>query len=742
MAWLASWLGEVQRLSLLSALTAALAIVLLYLAQYGLSLLRRRGRRGKTPAPASPARELRLPGDRDEGAALLAWLLALASWRREWQKAWLAALNQDAVGRTDSYLFTFEEDAERQPLELVVKQVVSVMKSVDEKVISCNLVGNAFHFIVNVSCTSPITAECQSYSVKLSPVYLKLELSMKSKEEDIQVRWSFIYTSETNTEVKPTREQEIINNNNKNTAKHPYFPYGSEISLLSGHWNIFKGILDQNAGAFTLAESFKRVLQNIISSATPSMVLSTKPTEVKAIQGAQNTGTLPQGTSPPKPPRAHELKLLVKNIKATLTHGSTEGSVKPLCILQLNEPLQRFSTSVANDPMELSWKDEFLFELNAKSKDLQVKIAENGELDSGFSAFATVPLDLFRKQPSGHRSFALNNQCSSNSSTVGSVFAEYTYIEPSESRSLQASAKFPVAKVEKDRTVMPCGTVVTTVTAVKAKPLLEGRSSFLHSGSPGRSPVKIKVIEKDLSVQAIHCRNASVNRALSSSDTELLVLNGTDPVAEVAIHQLSESAKQKLKSPRKKSTIIISGVSKTNLSQDSEAALMMDYAAAMDGSRKQADASSVEGNLTQSPSDENVLLSASQTLPVHEDPQENSHDAWTLDDTSQQWDSSVLLDQDCDKMSGSSVSISESGAVKKSKGGILKKSAKLFFLRRHHQKDPGMSQSHNDLTYLQQPTSDGTQRKGGTLTRILNKKIIFKSKSKSKLNGTPVEPYA
>lgn len=75
-------------------------------------------------------------------------------------------------------------------------------------------------------------------------------------------------------------------------------------------------------------------------------------------------------------------------------------------------------------------------------------------------------------------------------------------------------------------------------------------------------------------------------------------------------------------------------------------------------------------------------------------------------------------------------------------GGLLKKSAKLFFLRRHHQKDPGMSQSHNDLIYLEQPTSDGTRKKGGTLTRILNKKILFKSKSKSKLNGTSVEPYA
>lgn len=48
----------------------------------------------------------------------------------------------------------------------------------------------------------------------------------------------------------------------------------------------------------------------------------------------------------------------------------------------------------------------------------------------------------------------------------------------------------------------------------------------------------------------------------SLSCTELLMLNGTDPVAEAAIRQLHESAKQKLKSPVKKSTIIISGVTK------------------------------------------------------------------------------------------------------------------------------------------------------------------------------------
>lgn len=46
----------------------------------------------------------------------------------------------------------------------------------------------------------------------------------------------------------------------------------------------------------------------------------------------------------------------------------------------------------------------------------------------------------------------------------------------------QVSSLVPATKIEKDRTVMPCGTVVTTVTAVKTKPRLEGRSSPLSTG--------------------------------------------------------------------------------------------------------------------------------------------------------------------------------------------------------------------------------------------------------------------
>ncbi|XP_074670519.1 C2 domain-containing protein 2 isoform X1 [Strix aluco] len=703
MAWLAGGLAELRWGALVALFVAALATLAVYLVQYALLALRR----GRPPPPPLPP-----PARRDElleeGGSVLAWALSLGSWRRQWRRAWVAALSAEAAARADSQLLTFEEDDPPEPLELAVKEVVSVVKSAQEKVVSCNVVGDSIKFVVTVSDTSPAAAEGQSYSVKLSPLHLQLQLCVKDKGEDVKVEWFLLNADETNFEIQPAVQE------------------------------------GQTAGTCAISETLRDVLKNLFSSVSPSVVLSTRPTDIKEVQNVQNISLLPQGTSPPKPPRAHELKLLVKNIVVNLTDHSAAGSTNLACIVQLNDPMQKFSSSVAKNAANPFWKEEFIFELSAKSKALQLQIVEDGKLDSPLSAKATVPLDLFRKQPSGQQSFALNSRASESSPEpgprLGSISAEFSFIEPSELKTWQVSSPVPAAKVEKDRTVMPCGTVVTTVTAVKTKPRLEGRSSPLSTDSPVKTPVKVKVIEKDFSVQAIHSHGAPVSKTLSSSDTELLVLNGTDPVAEAAIRQLSESAKQKLKSPRKKSTIIISGVSKTSLSQDSEAALMMDYAAAMDSSCKEVDPPTVEEAVAKVTSDEKLSLGASEIVP-DTDPQQSAHKAWGLENGSQQWDTNTLLDQTCEEISGSSLSVSETGSMKKSKGGILKKSAKLFFRRRHHQKDPGMSQSHNDLVYLQQPLSEETRKKGGTLSRILNRKLLSKNKSKNKLNGASAEPY-
>uniref|UniRef100_A0A6I8P974 C2 domain-containing protein n=2 Tax=Ornithorhynchus anatinus TaxID=9258 RepID=A0A6I8P974_ORNAN len=695
MSSLGSWLGEVQWPVLVTLFLAALATVGTYLVQYVLAAARPRGRRREGPPSADRLRET---------DSLLSWVLSLNSWTGQWRTAWIAALNAEAQRREGPLLLKFEEDQLQPPLELAVRQVVSIVKSAQEKVVSCNVVGDSIQFTVNVLPSSPAFSGDQAFRVLLAPFHLQLELNMKEKREDIQINWSFINAPEMTVEIQPKAVQE-----------------------------------GNMAGTNAVSETLKDILKNLVSSVSPSVVLSTKPTDVRDVQAPHHTAPIPQGTCPPKPPRAHELKLRVKNIQARLlAEVRTAGSINPVCITQLNDPLQKFSSSVAKNTTNLSWDEEFTFELNAKSKELQLHISEDGKSSEGpFFALATIPLDLFKKQPSGPQSFALINVSGDKSPVLGSVTAEFSYIEPNESKSWQGPFPIPAAKVEKDRTVMPCGTVVTTVTAVKTKPRVDlGRSSALNSDSPVKTPIKVKVIEKDISVQAISCHSAPVSKTLSSSDTELLVLNGSDPVAEVAIRQLSESSKLKLKSPRKKSTLIISGVSKTSLTQDSEAALMLDYAATMD-SPGQQEAPFPHGEAVAiDPADEKL---STHTLPAL-DPQGNELSDWESekDIPSGEWNSNIQSDQDVEEMSGSSLSVSEPGVLKKPKGGMLRKGAKLFFRRRHHQKDPGMSQSHNDLVFLQQPNE--AQRKGATLSRILNRKILSKHRSKSKLNGTSVDP--
>ncbi|XP_011724283.2 C2 domain-containing protein 2 isoform X4 [Macaca nemestrina] len=596
---------------------------------------------------------------------------------------------------------SFEEDPRQQPLELAVQEVSSVLRSAEEKVVLCQVVGQALQFLVSEKPASG--AGCRLYNVRLSPFHLQLEFHMKEKREDLQISWSFISVPEMAVNIQP-----------KALGEDPV----AETSVMS--------------------DTLKDILKHLVGSASPSVVLIIRPTNVKEAQNLQCAPSTAQESCPPKPPRAHELKLLVRNIGALLlSEPGASGHINAVCVVQLNDPVQKFSSTLTKNTTDLTWEEEFTFELNAKSKELHLQISEAGRPSEGLLAMATVPLDLFKKQPSGPQSFTLTSGSACGSSVLGSVTAEFSYIEPGELKSWPIPPPVPAAKIEKDRMVMPCGTVVTTVTAVKTKPRVDvGRASPLSSESPVKSPIKVKVIEKDISVQAISCRSAPVSKTLSSSDTELLVLNGSDPVAEVAIRQLSESSKLKLKSPRKKSTIIISGISKTSLSQDHDAALMQGYMASVDNTRQEDAPSHPEGAAASALPEEAESAQAS----LAPKPQEDELDSWDLEKEPQAvaWSSQALLDPDGDELSESSVSVSEPGAAKKHKGGILRKGAKLFFRRRHQQKDPGMSQSHNDLVFLEQP--EGSRRKGVTLTRILNKKLLSRHRNKNTMNGAPVEP--
>ncbi|XP_036706380.1 C2 domain-containing protein 2 isoform X2 [Balaenoptera musculus] len=622
MSRLDSWLGEVQWLGLVALFVVALGTVGLYLAQWALARAR----------PRSPRRAAE-PGEgqRPESDALLAWILALSSWRNQWQAAWVTALNEEAKRKAGPPLLCFQEDPLQQPLELAMGQVSSVAQSAQEKVVFCHVLAETIQFLVSVGLPSSEDTGQPLYSVQLSPLHLQLELHMKEKREDIQIKWSFISAPEMAITIQPKAPGE-----------------------------------DQAVGADAVSESLKDILKHLVGSASPSVVLSTKPTDVREVQHLQRTSST-QESCPPKPPRAHELKLLVKNIRASLmSHPGASGNINPVCVVQLNDPVQKFSSTLSKNTTTLTWEEEFTFELNAKSRELHLQISEDGQSSEALLAMTTVPLDLFKKQPSGPQSFTLTSGSSSGSSALGSVTAEFSYIEPGEAKSWQMPPPVPAAKIEKDRTVMPCGTVVTTVTAVKTKPRFDaGRASPLSSESPLRTPVKVKVIEKDISIQAISCHGAPVSKMFSSSDTELLVLNGADPVAEVAIRQLSESSKLKLKSPRKKSTIIISGVSKTSLSQDNGASLMLDYAASMDSTRQKDGPGQPGAAVAAAPPEEEEEEEEEEETPAGArlalEPQETELDSWDSEKEppAGAWGGQAPLEPAGDERSESSLSVSE-----------------------------------------------------------------------------------
>lgn len=659
-----SWVGDWQWLCMVTLFLASVVTLVIYLVLYFSN---------EAPVGKTPLNHV----DSEEADGILCWVLSLKNWKSQWRRAWFRSLNEEACRSQSGIQLTFEDDGV-QSSELAVDQISSFTKTRGQKNVLCQVVGNKLQFSLSVFPSSTTSQTPLRYSVKISPLHLQLALQMKEVNGEVEISWRVLHLDSVDLQLMPS------------------FAQGDCQSL--------------SEAAVT------NRLRHVLNGAQASVTLSSRPAESAEVKEVRNK-TL-QATSPPKPPRAHEWKLLVKNIRVTFTQeDGAAGGMNPQCILQLDDPPQKINSSVLSNKSNPAWDQPFIFELSGRSKELNIQVVDNGKpVESGLLGQVSVPFDLVRKHPKGQQTFSLKTK----DQVTGSITTEFTYLEPNEVRTWQTPTPAPTKRVEMDRTVMPCGTVVTTVTAVRSKP---GRPLPPES----KSPSKNKLAERRVSEQpSILC--AKVSKALSSSDTELLILNGTDPVAEAAIRQLHESAKQKLKSPVKKSTIIISGVSKAPLSQDEEMSLMAGYAAAMDASMSEASEGANSDPLPPEKVQENSIIEATESL-VGANGTDHVED----------WESQAGEDPDADKTS-LSLCISETGS-KKGKGSFLHKSAKLFFRRRHQRKEPGMSQSHNDLQYLEHPETammGDREKRTATFRRIINRKLLPKSKSKT--NGMLKEP--
>ncbi|KAI1230664.1 hypothetical protein IHE44_0008539 [Lamprotornis superbus] len=658
---------------------ASLLTVAAWLLQYWRSTALRALRRRGAAAEEAGAR------------ALLAALLALRSLREQWQRAWVRALNNQARRHGSSVQITFEEGPQL-PQAANISCVTWKGQLDHSMVLCCHLSAEAVKFPVSVTQQSPAAVSVDTYHVTLAVLQAQMEIHLEEiQDEGLLVSWTFKDRPDLDFLVLPR---------------------------------------------FELPE----VPINKLTRESPSRVAAA-----------------PLGS-----------KLLLRNLRVLNLGCQGKGGVRDICCMaELDSPPQQKWTrpmtgSSVGAAGEMEWNDEFFLELGPRSKELKLQVLGNS--DGGGNvllAYATLLIDSLGKQPSGRQ------VCSLAPGAGQSLTAEATITLEESPASLNAphatslrTSITPTKKVEMDRTIMPDGTIVTTVTTIQSRPkadcklgeaaqqqvyctggsygstavifpwllvkavakllshhiwLFQSHALCIAFDSPSRSPSKVEVTEKKTTVLL---ETGCPHSHLPSSSRDSHMPNGLDPVAETAIRQLTEmNNKTTKKTPTKRSTLIISGVSKVPIAQD-EMALSLGYAASLEATAYgDSEAEGTAGQMH----DFTELSQPLEASPL------GQRDSQELDETTRSDISERPSVEDVESETGSMGAL-ETRSLKDHRVSFLRSGTKLIFRRRSKQKEVGLSQSHDDLSNV--TANSTTRKKTGSFSHRLIKRFSFKSKSK------------
>ncbi|XP_044079761.1 phospholipid transfer protein C2CD2L isoform X1 [Siniperca chuatsi] len=679
-------LQELGWLCLVGLFLASLLIVLGWLLQYSLTLLRLRRARttakqdGRDTASLTQPHQsqagglwgflLKLRSGRDGGPAseagvkgLLTSLFSFKSFREHFQTTWVKALNEQACRHGSSIQITFDSS-----LQLTAASAIDSVTCTDQSahlmVLHCKCWVDTVTFPVTVTQQSHAAVSMDTYQITIAPLVAKVVVCLEEVEDEgLLISWTLAKQPSFTLTVSPCKLQR----------------QGTE------------------GGADP--DMIKGLIEDTLFSTQPAMVLNLKTCASSPLAPMDHLSVGLNSVSQSVLVR----RLLLRQLRATLNKGQWSRSGELCCVLSLDQPsterTTRFLSVPSNPNTPLQWSEEISLELGLETKELRVRLLErNSKREQFLPGHASIALDLQCKVPTGQHILSISP--GHGLAPNATITAELLYVETEEPRSAHnalpiRSSLTPTKKVDVDRTIMPDGTIVTTVTTIQSRLKLE-RSP---GDSPLRSPSKVEVTEKKPTI--LSDGKGSPNPSKSSR-----LSNGLDPVAETAIRQLTESAsKVARKTPTKRSTLIISGVSKVPLSED-DCALSSGYAAAMDAA--------MHGN--------------HYGAGHHQDPDET-----TPSDVSER--PSV---DDVESDTGSTGAL-ETRSLKDHKVGFLQSGSKLLFRRRHREKESCLSQSHEDISNMGNnfaAAATSSRKKSGSFSRRLIKRFSFRSSGKSKGKAT------
>ncbi|XP_014749024.1 PREDICTED: C2 domain-containing protein 2-like [Sturnus vulgaris] len=652
---------------------ASLLTVAAWLLQYWRSTALRALRRRGAAAEEAGAR------------ALLAALLALRSLREQWQRAWVRALNNQARRHGSSVQITFEEGPQL-PQAANISCVTCKGQSDHSMVLCCHLSAEAVKFPVSVTQQSPVAVSVDTYHVTLAVLQAQMEIHLEEiQNEGLLVSWTFKDRPNLDFLVLPRLE------------------------------------LPEDEGRADLS-TIKDLIEDTVVSTKPAMMVNLMACTAEASVVPSNKLTRESPSGVAAAPLGS--KLLLRNLRVMNLGCQGNGGVGDICCMaELDSPLQQKWTrpmtgSSVSAAGEVEWNDEFFLELGPRSKELKLQVLGNS--DGGGNvllAYATLLIDSLGKQPSGRQVCSLAPGAGQSLTAEATITLELLFQEPPASLNAPHATSprtsiTPTKKVEMDRTIMPDGTIVTTVTTIQSRPKADCKLD-----SPSRSPSKVEVTEKKTTVLL---ETGCPHSHLPSSSRDSHMPNGLDPVAETAIRQLTEmNTKTTKKTPTKRSTLIISGVSKVPIAQD-EMALSLGYAASLEATAYgDSEAEGTAGQMH----DFTELSRPLEASPL------GQRDSQELDETTRSDISERPSMEDVESETGSMGAL-ETRSLKDHKVSFLRSGTKLIFRRRSKQKEVGLSQSHDDLSNV--TANSTTRKKTGSFSRRLIKRFSFKSKSKPK----------
>ncbi|TKC43126.1 hypothetical protein EI555_000607 [Monodon monoceros] len=658
--------------ALLVLFAASLLTVLGWLLQYarGLWLARARGGRGPGPAlaaePAGSQRELgawrsllrlratRAGAPEEPGVrGLLASLFAFKSFRENWQRAWVRALNEQACRDGSSIQIAFEEVPQLPP-KASISHVTCTDQSERTMVLHCQLSAEEVMFPVSVTQQSPAAVSMETYHVTLT--------------------------------LPPTQVEE---------------DRGEEQVELS---------------------TIEELIEDSIVSTQPAMMVN--------LRACSAPGGLVPSEKPPMVPQAQPAiprptRLFLRQLRASHLGRELEGTGEVCCVAELDNPMQQKWTKPMRAGPEVEWSEDLALDLGPQSRELILKVLRSSSCgDTEFLGQATMSVASPSRPLSRRQVCPLTPGPGKALGQAATMAVELQYEEGSPRNlgtptpSTPRPSITPTKKIELDRTIMPDGTIVTTVTTVQSRPRVDGKLD-----SPSRSPSKVEVTEKTTTVLS---ESGGPSSTSHSSSRESHLSNGLDPVAETAIRQLTEpSGRAAKKTPTKRSTLIISGVSKVPIAQD-ELALSLGYAASLEASMQ--DDAGPSGGPSSPPSDPPAMS------PGPLDALSSPTSVQEADETTRSDISERPSVDDVESETGSTGAL-ETRSLKDHKVSFLRSGTKLIFRRRPRQKEAGLSQSHDDLSNA--TATPSVRKKAGSFSRRLIKRFSFKSKPKANGNPSP-----